>query len=238
MPFLAPLVPILAAGGAVAGGIGALKSGNASSRAADADVALLNQEKQQQAQEYANMMALFSKLSPFFEQYMGTGSPILSKVLTGGAQGLTQQFAGKRGQALNQLRATGYGAAPSGVSAGMLGDMATEEASAGSNMLLENLLANESMKFQAANGMEGLTQIMKPGQVQPVTNLPLNTTGTGYQAIANALQTLLNTYKSKPGTSTPSAPSTPAVGGNFDAGSPLDYVPFLPPTTFGYEGGY
>lgn len=229
MPFLAPLVPLLAGIGSVAGGVGSIVGGSAASKGADAQSALLNQEQQQQAEEFAQMQKVFGNLIPFFQQYMGKGSPILNQVQTGAAENVAHEYGGAEAQTAEKLGASGYGFTPSGTTAGAFGDIEAEKASAGTNTFLQNLLANEATKFKAAQGLEDIGKTLKPGgtgvsQVQPS---PL---GQGITQIGQGVSSIA---KNLPG----SSPSSTSGPGPNQAGNTPSDIGFTPPGTLGFPGG-
>lgn len=203
---------------------------NPSNQAAQGNVTEQKQEQGEQSQEYQNMMQIFGQLQPFFEQYMSQGSPILNQVQQGSAAQLARSFGGQQGQAREALRAQGYGSAPSGTEAGMMGDMATGEATASSQQYLQNLLANENMKFQAASGLQGLGSMMKPSTVPYIQNQPMSNQGAGIGMLGTALQNLISgSSSSSSGTSggasngTVFSPSGVMTSGYFNPGATGGY---------------
>lgn len=226
MPFIVPFIPaIAAAAGGIASGVGAIKQGNAASKIANVDKALGQQELSQRDQEFTNMIKLFGQLDPFYAKYMSSGSPILTDVQRGSREELSREYAGRRGQALGQVRAMGYGFTPSGTAAGLLGDLSRSEATDASQNFLTNLLANESVKFQAANARQGEMATLRPGGPGYPPNPPISNAGAGY---ANLASGLADFFKNLPkSTTTTSAPSAP--------GSSTSSA-FTPPSTFGYSG--
>jgi hypothetical protein len=73
-----------------------------------------------------------------------------------------------------------------------LGGMSSAAANNASGNYLQNLLANENMKFQAAQGLGGVTSMLKPGQPGS-TNLSTQSQPSGLGgAVQNAGNSLGN----------------------------------------------
>src|SRR5216684_1884062 len=191
MPFLLPFIPLIAAGASTAGSIAGAVGGSNASKTSDAQTALTQQTTQENAQEFSQMEQLFQTLTPFFEQYMGKGSPILNQVQAGAAQDTQHQFDAASAETRQKVNAQGYGGADSGTAAGAEGDLEAARATVASGTFLQNLLANEAVKFQSANSLKEMMSTLKPNQQPPAnptpTTSPFSAIGEGITKIAGAL---------------------------------------------------
>lgn len=211
MPFLLPILPALIAGtGAVGGLIEGAQAGNRQQKA-------LTQQEQIAQQEMADKQQIFDLLKPFFQQYLGAGSPFLSMIQRAGAEQNAQQFNNAAGQVRSTMQPTGLGFGPSGATAAAIGEVGTESAKNASSTFLQNLLNNEQLKFQAAQGLNATGQMAGSSQNQPNVGvqLPFQSTGSSLFGLSQVLQSIL---KNIPG-ATPS-PTSPGGGTPVTPGGP------------------
>lgn len=226
MPFLIPLIPaIVGAAGAGIGAVESIKSGNAQQHA-------LNQQTNIAQQEEARKQAIYDQLQPFFSQYLKQGSPFLGQQQTASAQQTAQQYGNAAGQFRNQMQETGLGYGPSGATAAGLGGIATQAAGTGAGNYLQNLLNNEQVKFQAAQGISGLGQ---GSQINPTpSQYPINPISGAVGDFGKSLAALLK--------------NIPGMGGGSSGGvgqlpvNPTN-LPGIPsfggaPSTGGVSGGW
>lgn len=192
MPFLLPLLPVIAgiATTAAAGtGIAeSVASGNRQNKA-------LNIQDQIAQQEMADKQKIFDLLQPFFQQYLGSGSPFLSMIQRAGAEQNAQQFNNAAGNVRNTMQTTGLGFGPSGATAAAEGGLGDEAAKSASNTFLQNLLSNEALKFQAAQGLNSLGGMAGSSQNQPnvginVPGSPIGNIGSSVAGLAQILKGL------------------------------------------------
>jgi hypothetical protein len=123
----------------------------------------------------------------FFKQLMNLGSPYYQQQQQASfGQGVNH---GENAAALSKqrLNASGYGAAPSGMQAAMLGGEATGQAQNLSQMYLQNLFQNEMMQMGGAQGLSSLAQLFNPasllGQTSTSIQQPTNTAAETMSAI-------------------------------------------------------
>lgn len=192
MPFLIPLLPVIAAiGTTAAAGTGiaeSIASGNRQNKA-------LNIQDQIAQQEMGDKQKIFDLLQPFFQKYMSSGSPFLSQIQRAGAEQNAQQFNNAAGNVRNTMQTTGLGFGPSGATAAAEGGLSTAAASNASSTYLQNLLNNEQLKFQAAQGLNSLGSMAGSSQNQPnvginVPGNPIGNTGSSLSALAQILKGL------------------------------------------------
>lgn len=181
MPFGGLLTAgLLGAGGSLLGGILGGNSGPSK-----AENQLYQQEAQQMAQMFPQFMTDASQLTNFYTPYMSSGSPFLKNIQAANAGQTAQQYSNAAGTLRNQMQGQGIGFGPSGATAAVLGGLGGQAASQTASNYLQNLLNNENLKFQAAQGMSGVMGNMKPGQPATVggqytpSGLPGAIAGTG-----------------------------------------------------------
>jgi hypothetical protein len=184
-PILAALPAIIGAGAGVAGAVEAGKTGGAQRKA-------LNIQDQIAQQQLADKQKVFDQLLPFFQQYMGQGSPFLSQIQRASAEQNAQQFNNAAGTMRNQVQASGMGYGPSAATAAGVGGLGAQAAATSSSDYLTNLLNNENLKFQAAQGVQGAGNMMA-GINQPnvSSQIPYTSTGSNIFGLSQALQNLL-----------------------------------------------
>lgn len=232
MPLLTSILAgVAAASGAV--GVGeSIAHGGAQQDAINSQLDIAKQEE-------ARKQDIFKQLQPFFSTYLKSGSPFLSQQQTASSQQVQKQYGDKAGQFRNQMQTNGLGFGPSGTTAAGLGGIATEAAGTGASDYLTNLLNNEQVKFQAAQGISGLAN---GPQISPQpAQYPVNPTPGAVGSFATQLQNLLKTLNPSGGPS--GSPVTPG-GPNIPAFSPGQTLPNLgiglpgPAPTQGVSGGW
>lgn len=181
------LIPVIA--GVL--GIGqSISSGRQQSKA-------LNTQEQIAQQEMADKQQIFKLLQPFFQQYLGAGSPFLSQIQRAGAEQNAQQFNNAAGQVRNTMQTSGLGFGPSGATAAAIGGLGAEAAKGASSTFLDNLLKNEQMKFEAASGLNSLGGMAGSSQNQPNVSIgiqgnPIGNPGSSAMGLSQILQGLIS----------------------------------------------
>lgn len=214
MPFLIPLIPLIAAGvGTTAGVIEANKQQGIQNKALNNQNAIAQQEMQDKQQ-------VFKQLVDFLTPYLGEGSPFLKNIQAAAAGQNAQQFNNAAGQFRQQIGQAGTGYGPSGTMASGLAQLGQGAAQTGAANYLQNLLNNEAIKFQATSGLQGAGAMAGASQNQPNVgiNVPAQNIGS---SIFGAGQLLGS-----------SIPKTGGGGGGSVPGNlPLPNVPiFIPPS--------
>ena len=242
MPFGGALTAgLIGAGGSLLGGI---FGGGANKRLSNTEADALKQQQQQQAIEFQQMQQLFQQLAPFFSAYMSGGSPFLQNIQRAGAEQTAQGANNAAGQIRETLGSSGLGFGPSGATASAIGGLGAETGRTASSNYLTNLLNNEMLKFQAAQGLGNLTSLMKPGGITTPNFAPPSGLPGAIQGAGNALagipfgSTNLGPAASNVSTSTLGIPTPGTV--------PTTNMPFPPfinptsssPTTQGFGWGF
>lgn len=136
--------------------------------------------KNQLAPLFAQMM--FGSAGPaqdFFKTLMNLGSPYYKEQQRASFEQGTNQGQNALAQAMQRLNASGYGAAPSGLQAAMLGQQATGQAQDLSQLFLQNLFQNEALQLQGAQGLSQLASLFNPSSlltgISPQIQQPTNT---------------------------------------------------------------
>jgi hypothetical protein len=161
MPFLTALLGLgIAAAGAGVGGYEQNKSANAQQQG-------LSDQNSIAQQELAGKQQAFNQEESFYSPYLKSGSPFLANMQTASAQQNQNQFGQAAGQLRNTMQTNGLGYGPSGSTAAALGGMAGQSAATGAGDYLQNLLNNEQVKFQAAQGINSAGQMIGSSQNQP-----------------------------------------------------------------------
>lgn len=201
MGFLIPLIAGLA------GLIPSIESSGAAQKGA-------NLQDQIAESELRAKQGIADQLLPFFQQYMLSGSPYLSMTQQGAANQNAEQFGNAAGQLRGQMQTSGLGYGPSGTTAAAVGQLGTEAAKQSSQNYLQNLLNNEQMKFQAAQGMQGVGNMFS-GIAMPTNQLTQNSIGSSVGALGQALQNLIKPKSNAQPNSAQNfpAPGIPGVGG-------------------------
>lgn len=227
MPPLAILPALIAAGTGVAGAVEGAQAGNRQQKA-------LSEQDQIAQQEMQDKQQIFSQLAPFFSQYLQQGNPFLQQIQRAGAEQNAQQFNNAAGNLRQTMQTSGLGYGPSGTTAAALGGLGTQAAQQGSQSYLQNLLANEQLKFQAAQGLQGIGQMAGSSQNQPNVSaqLPYQSLGTGLAGLGQILSGLSGSNGGKQ--------QTPAGGNMGDIllqsgtfGTPPPAVPTFPGSSSG-----
>jgi hypothetical protein len=234
MPPLLAVIPALIAGGAgVAGAVEGAQAGGRQQKA-------LTQQEQIAQQEMADKQAAFKQLTDFFAPYLKEGSPFLQMIQRSAAETNATGANNAAGAVRGGVERSGMGYGPSGTEAAALGGVATEAAKTGSSNYLQNLLANEQVKFQAAQGIQGAGQMVGSPQNQPNVSaqLPYQSTGSGLTGLAQVLQGILNntnTNQVPTGPSTAGGPLGPIIAGG-PVGTGTIPPPGAPPQIPGVPG--
>jgi len=125
----------------------------------------------------------------FFKQLMNLGSPYYKEQqrasLEQGVNDAQNTAAGSQ----QKLNAAGYGAAPSGLQAAMLGGEATGEANNLSQMYLQNLFQNENLQMGGAQGLASMAQLFNPSQL---TGQQTGTQQFQQQSFAQQMQEIMS----------------------------------------------
>ena len=218
-PLLAAIPAIIGIGSGVAGTIEGAQAGNRQQKA-------LSIQEQIAQQEATDKQQAFKQLTDFFTPYLQQGSPFLSMIQRSAAETNATGANSAAGQIRNTLGQTGLGYGPSGATAAALGGLGAETARTGSQNYLSNLLNNENIKFQAAQGINAAGSMAGSPQNQPNVSaqLPYQSTGSGLTGLSQILQGLLGgsgggtgggSYPIPPGGQSPAPgsglPGTPGV---------------------------
>lgn len=226
MPFLIPLLPaIIGAAGAVTGGVMSLKAGGKQKQAIQSQLDIAKAEE-------ARKQAVYDKLAPFFSEYMKSGSPFLQNIQRAGAEQTAQGANNAAGQIREVTGASGMGYGPSGTTAAALGGLGAETGKTASSNYLTNLLNNEQIKFQAAQGLQaaGQGQQISPQPAQ----YPIDPTAGAIGSLGTILGGLL---KKIPGLSGNTVGTLPT--GGYPGGPPSSPpIPTAPATTQGWAMGF
>jgi hypothetical protein len=179
MPLISGLI---AAGSAIAGAVEAAKSGGRQQKA-------LTQQEQIAQQEMADKQQVFNQEEAFYTPYTKSGSPFLQNIQAAAAGQNAQQGNNAAGQFREQMGQTGLGYGPSGSTAAGLANIGSGMAASGAGNYLANLLNNEQIKFQAAQGLNSAGAMAGASQNQPnvSTQLPYNSLGSGLSGLAQVL---------------------------------------------------
>jgi hypothetical protein len=230
---------ILGIAGLAASGVGIGESVSASNKQQSAIGSQLDIAKQEEARR----QAVFNQLSPFYSQYLKSGSPFLSQIQRAGAEQTATGANNAAGQIRSEMGTSGLGFGPSGATAAALGGLGAETGRTASSNYLTNLLNNEQVKFQAAQGLSGLSA---GPQISPQpAQYPINPVPGAVGSLSTQLQALLKTLGSSnspgigPGTSGTLPTNIP--GSNLPGFGLPNITP--PPTlpnsaqNFGFPGG-
>lgn len=106
----------------------------------------------------------------FFKTLMNLGSPYYKEQQRASFEQGTNQANNAAAQSSQRLNASGYGAAPSGLQAAMLGQQATGQAQDLSQLFLQNLFQNEALQLQGAQGLSSLASLFNPSSLLTGTN--------------------------------------------------------------------
>lgn len=192
-------------------------------QAGDRQQKALTQQEQIAQQEMADKQATFKKLTDFFTPYMQEGSPFL-KLIQQASAGTTATGANNAAGAIrNTVGASGLGFGPSGTEGAAIASEGASTNATSSSNYLTNLLNNEAVKFQAAQGINAAGTMAGSPQNQPSVSaqLPYQSLGSGLTGLAGILKGLINPPANPtPGTQPNSAQNFPAPGIPGVGGSP------------------
>lgn len=184
MPVLSTALTIA---GIAAAGAGIGESVNASGQASDS--AQANQDIA--TQELRDKQQIFNQLQPFYSPYLQQGSPYLQNIQRAGAEQNAQQQNNAAGQLRQTMNQSGLGYGPSGTTAAAMGQLGQAGAQQSANTYLSNLLNNEQVKFQAAQGLGGLGNMMSGQNMVGATPQPVQSTvGSSVNAFGQSLGNL------------------------------------------------
>ena len=215
MPIATALLTAAAVASAGAGVGGVIEGAQAGNRQQKA----LTQQEQIAAQEQTDKQQIFKQLSDFFTPYLSTGSPFL-KLIQQASAGTTATGANNAAGAIrNTVGASGVGFGPSGTEGAAIANLGGETNATSSSNYLQNLLNNEAVKFQAAQGLNTAGSMAGSPQNQPnvSTQLPFQSLGSGLSGLSQILKGLINPGTSPTGGGTPAVPggpNLPAISGN------------------------
>lgn len=186
-------------------------------------------------QELANKQKIFQQLQPFFAQYLQQGSPFLQNIQAAAAGQNAQQYSNAAGNLRQTMQTSGMGYGPSGTTAAALGQLGTQSAQSASSNYLQNLLNNEQVKFQAAQGLTGIGNMMSNQNVVGQTPQPVNSqVGSSVNAFGQVLNNLPNSNQPNVPFGTPTPQSPQGVGVTTGPNPPAP--PFYDPEAFGTQG--
>jgi len=208
MPFLIPLIPALIAGATgVAGVVEGAQAGGRQQKA-------LTQQEQIAQQEMADKQQAFKQLTDFFTPYLKEGSPFLKMIQQASAATTATGANNAAGAIRSTVGASGLGFGPSGTTGAAISELGAETTKTSSSNYLSNLLNNEAIKFQAAQGLKDAGAMAGASQNQPNVSADLNSLnapslGNGLSGLADILKGLIkpsSTTPNKPGPTVPSGP--------------------------------
>src|SRR5579864_3314104 len=183
----APLIAAIA--GTAASGVGMAESIGASCQASAGQQANIDIAQQ----ELARKNQIFQQLQPFFSQYLQQGSPYLQNIQRAGAEQNAQQFGNAAGNLRQTMQTSGLGYGPSGTTAAAMGQLGQGAAQSSANSYLQNLLNNEQVKFQAAQGLGGLGNMYNGQNTVGQPPAPTaNTIGSSVNAFGQSVNNLIN----------------------------------------------
>lgn len=149
--------------------------------------------------QFANLMTGYAgPAANFFSTLMNLGSPYYQqKQQEGFTQGV-QQNQNAAAQARQGLQAQGYGYAPSGAMAAMLGGMNQQGAQSLSEQYLQNLFQNENLQMQGAQGLQGIASMFNPSGLFGNVSTPGSTQGPdAAQSVASILGSIFGSSGAK-----------------------------------------
>lgn len=122
----------------------------------------------------------------FFEKLLNLGSPYYKQQQEASFNAGVNNAQNTQATARQQINASGYGAAPSGLEAAEAGGAAVGESANLSQLYLQNLFQNENMQALGAQGLASLAQLFNPA------NLTGQGTGTGIQQGQNTASQIMS----------------------------------------------
>lgn len=220
MPLLTSILTGIAVAGSVGSGVaGAVEGAQAGGRQQKA----LTIQEQIAQQEAGDKQQAFKKLIDFFTPYLKEGSPFLQMIQRAAAETNATGANNAAGQVRQTMGQTGLGFGPSGSTAAAIGGVGAEAAKTGSQNYLQNLLANEQIKFQAAQGVNAAGSMAGSPQNQPNVSaqLPYQSLGSGLSGLGDILKNLLKPGGASGGGTQPnSAQNFPIPGVPGSSGTP------------------
>lgn len=190
MPWIIPVI------GAIAGAVGigtSIKNSATASNAAGIQNQVAQSQEQINAQRMADQQKVFDQVFPFFSKYLDKGSPFLSNIQSQTASQNAQQYNNAAGNVRQTMQTSGTGYGPSGATGAALGELGAQEANQSASSYLQNLLNNENVKFQAAQGLTSAGQgVAGVDQRMPTNQVTQTTTGSSIGAFGDLLKQLLN----------------------------------------------
>jgi hypothetical protein len=207
MPFIIPFIPLIAAGVGAAAGIKTAAGQQKTQQQGLQDQNAIAQQEMQDKQQ------IFKQLTDFFSPYLKSGSPFLQNIQSAAAGQNSQQFNNAAGQIREQVGQAGTGYGGGGSMASALANLGGASATSSASNYLQNLLNNEQVKFQAAQGLNSAGSMVGAPQNQPnvSTQLPAQNLGS---SIFGAGQLLSGTIPKAPTQPIPPVIVPPTVGGD------------------------
>lgn len=234
MPIISTIVALAGVAAAAAGVGEAASASGTASQAANEQNQIAQSQEQINQQSAADQQKVFNQLFPFYSQYLGTGSPFLSNLQSQTASQNAQGYNNAAGNLRQTMQTSGLGYGPSGTTGAALGELGAQEANQSASSYLQNLLNNENLKFNAAQGLTSAGQgVTKTGQNMPTNQVTQTTTGSSVDAFGQALQ---NLFKQNNGTS---ATGGANVNAGVTTGPNPSQVPaqiFMDPLSAGTQG--
>lgn len=136
------------------------------------DNVVAGQMKNQLAPQFADLMGKYGgDAAAYYKQLMDLGSPYYKQRQQEAFTQGNQQNQNAMATANQQLNASGYGAAPSGARAAMVGGMNQQGAQSLAEQYLQNLFQNENLQAQGASGMASMASLFNPTQLLQGTSL-------------------------------------------------------------------
>lgn len=128
--------------------------------------------------QFASLMTGYAgPAANFFNTLMNLGSPYYQQKQAESFNQGVQQNQNAAAQARQGLQAQGYGYAPSGATAAMLGGMNQAGAQSLSEQYLQNLFQNENLQAQGAQGLSQLAAMFNPSSLFGNVSTPGSTQG-------------------------------------------------------------
>lgn len=101
----------------------------------------------------------------FFKKLMDLGSPYYKEQQRASLESGVNSAENTSATARQRVNASGYGYAPSGLEAGVIGQEAVGESQNLSQMFLQNLFQNENLQMGGAQGLSALAQLFNPANL-------------------------------------------------------------------------
>lgn len=202
MPAISTILGIaslaVAAGTGTAGAIEGKQAGDRQQKA-------LTIQEQIAQQESADKQATFKKLTDFFTPYLQEGSPFLKLIQQASASTTATGANNAAGAIRSTVGASGLGYGPSGATAEAIASEGASTNATSSSNYLTNLLNNEAIKFQAAQGLDAAGTMAGSNQNTPNVGADLNSKnapslGNGLTGLSQILKGLINPPASPTGT--------------------------------------